>query len=597
MNPTIAGGSVAPPRDSKTPKKVDWVKLTFYHVLAKQERWEYGDERTQTRCREDFALFSQAMKSLNPTFEAFMRALRLIGSSSRLIHTSEELQSRLNNVSDLFKSNSAEIWKDFSGGLGSDGLPSELQGSSGPGTPSAINLLPCIMYDLSETLKTFLGRLGDIPEFWGQDLTDALHEFGDWIRFRAGRILTHRGRPQTGAFLARPFHSPFVSESRLTENRTIRQYISQVMKEMTNHITSISRALSAFNRDGFNVIRGSQDQTQNRLQNMSTVATFLSGVTATTMQYAMNRANSRLVITTKKGLVIQDTTSWLNTMSYQTTREPTVVAWLQSESPCHAIGVIEDKLHIFNAEDKATSIPSIAIHPPVTVHDVASIPPPKGSLGFVLILGTMKDRAADNSETRRPRTASAELMDLDAPRSIAQAPILADARNICVSRNGRFAVISYGDGSWPELWQLRDLKGRMQLLFRGTFAPQGPQAQEEICAKERDPLRPVAFLNSGNSDKWVMATDGYSNMYIWHRVTRYLLHTLEPEADIDSHLKNHSSIHSITSTTMGESGGGMIVVSTCERGGGTIWGYCNQRETQADSSQESGSSGMKPKSP
>lgn len=70
-------------------------------------------------------------------------------------------------------------------------------------------------------------------------------------------------------------------------------------------------------------------------------------------------------------------------------------------------------------------------------------------------------------------------MNLDTQgKSVAQAPTLADARNICVSRDGRFALISYGDGNCPELWRLRDLKGNMELLFRGRFAPHGPEARE-----------------------------------------------------------------------------------------------------------------------
>lgn len=140
---------------------------------------------TLLQCRE--------IKRLGPIFEAFMRAIRPIGSSSRLIRASVDLQRRMNDVLDLFRSNSAEIWKEFSGGIGSDQPPNELQGSLGPDAPSALKLLPCTMYHLSDGLDKFLESLCDIPEFMDQRLTDSLREFRDWIIYRAGRVLTHRG--------------------------------------------------------------------------------------------------------------------------------------------------------------------------------------------------------------------------------------------------------------------------------------------------------------------------------------------------------------------------------------------------------------------
>ncbi|KAG9046933.1 hypothetical protein FS837_003369 [Tulasnella sp. UAMH 9824] len=125
-------------------------------------------------------------------------------------------------------------------------------------------------------------------------------------------------------------------------------------------------------------------------------------------RFAWSPNSSHLVITTKKGLVIQDTTSWSKPVSYRTTREPAVVAWLQSASPCHVIGVVQDTLHIFNAESKATTTPKIDAHPSVTVLDLASIPPPQSLLGLVLVLGIMKDEASDSYKVGRPRTASVE---------------------------------------------------------------------------------------------------------------------------------------------------------------------------------------------
>lgn len=65
-------------------------------------------------------------------------------------------------------------------------------------------------------------------------------------------------------------------------------------------------------------------------------------------------------------------------------------------------------------------------------------------------------------------------MDLNGAESV-QAPIeasiLADANRIAVNRNGMFGLVSYGDGSCPELWQLRDSKDRVRLELCRVYAP------------------------------------------------------------------------------------------------------------------------------
>ncbi|KAG8909463.1 hypothetical protein FRC01_006926, partial [Tulasnella sp. 417] len=90
--------------------------------------------------------------------------------------------------------------------------------------------------------------------------------------------------------------------------------------------------------------------------------------------------------------------------------QPTAIAWLQSSRD--VIAVLNDTLYILNSELPRPTTGTPPIHPPqsITVHDVESIPHPhfNGLLGFVLVLGTVKDEAVDSHGIRRPRTASAE---------------------------------------------------------------------------------------------------------------------------------------------------------------------------------------------
>ncbi|KAG9043620.1 hypothetical protein FS837_009319 [Tulasnella sp. UAMH 9824] len=65
-------------------------------------------------------------------------------------------------------------------------------------------------------------------------------------------------------------------------------------EEMDEHMEAIRDALKLFVVEGVTTIRTAQNHTQNGLQNLSTVATFFSGVTATTIQYTFDKTESHL---------------------------------------------------------------------------------------------------------------------------------------------------------------------------------------------------------------------------------------------------------------------------------------------------------------
>lgn len=77
--------------------------------------------------------------------------------------------------------------------------------------------------------------------------------------------------------------------------------------------------------------------------------------------------------------------------------------------------------------------------------------------------------------------------DLDAEtegKIEAEAPTLAAARYITISKNGRLALISFEDETCPELWRLRDMAGTVQLLFRGRFTLPEPETHgHDVSAK------------------------------------------------------------------------------------------------------------------
>ncbi|KAG8991861.1 hypothetical protein FRB90_001203, partial [Tulasnella sp. 427] len=249
-----------------------WLGVRDRNRLVTRDHGSYGDRRIQSECHKDFKTLDEKVRQLTTRLEEFMRVIRPIGSSSGLIEAAKKFQAQLNRVLQLFQSNSAEIWREFSWCTEMEEIPETLR--FGPQTAnSAIQLLPVVMYDLAKGLDAFLHGISDIPEFSDKRLTDALKEFRSWIVYRAWRMSSHRYQKEAQAT---------VRES------TIRQYIWQTMREMTNQIPTIEKAFSKFVEGGVTITQDAQEKSQSRFQNMSTVATFLSAVTATTMQYTMS---------------------------------------------------------------------------------------------------------------------------------------------------------------------------------------------------------------------------------------------------------------------------------------------------------------------
>ncbi|KAG9046937.1 hypothetical protein FS837_003373 [Tulasnella sp. UAMH 9824] len=221
-----------------------------------------------------------------------MRAIRPFGSSIGLINTSKEIQAGFQNVFQALEANLTQIEAEFSLETGSINLNINPADSSAKFTTGDLPLeLACRMKSLSELLAHFRKGLREIPEFSDKPLADAMVEFQAWLDCRAERIESHEKCP-------------------LVQNTTTHRYIGQVMREMSFQTSKIKRALEDFVNKGVTAVKNAQEKSQAWLQNMSAVvrttlkarqrwfglsiidlfkAAFLSGVTAATMQYDVQR--------------------------------------------------------------------------------------------------------------------------------------------------------------------------------------------------------------------------------------------------------------------------------------------------------------------
>ncbi|KAG8996738.1 hypothetical protein FRB90_012654, partial [Tulasnella sp. 427] len=228
-------------------------------------------------------------------------------------------------------------------------------------------------------------------------------------------------------------------------------------------------------------------------------------------RFAWSPDSSHLAMISKEGVLIKNMESASGSEATSDIESVSLIAWLQCSSKF--IAVAGDKFWVLERhgerKPKEYSLP-------MTVHDLASVPCPHASSSneFVLLAGTMRDEGTSVNQLQRPVSALAEhclmIIRLESTLSqhvvLAKAPTLADARHICVSGDGNFALISYRDKNGPSLWRLQEGDGNMRLIFRGRYSPHDPESRESSSDAENTVSGKAQFC--GTSDEWVMATDG-----------------------------------------------------------------------------------------
>ncbi|KIO25453.1 hypothetical protein M407DRAFT_210621 [Tulasnella calospora MUT 4182] len=198
----------------------------------------------------DNRIQKESIHDLDHRLDEFMRAVRSLGSSSQLILSTIELQRRMTDILDVFRSNAVSIYTAFAESANPE-LPDIFQSNSPHRTLKPFQdrkQFPELLADISEELGNFLKSLSDIPEFSDKKLTDSILAFEGWLIYRTGSL--------------EDFHET-------------------------------GKALAHFAKDGVVAIKEAQVRSKEQLLNMSTVATFFSGVAATTFQLSARSDRTR----------------------------------------------------------------------------------------------------------------------------------------------------------------------------------------------------------------------------------------------------------------------------------------------------------------
>ncbi|KAH9048437.1 WD40-repeat-containing domain protein [Lactarius hengduanensis] len=125
----------------------------------------------------------------------------------------------------------------------------------------------------SRVLSKFLYNLNEFPEFTDKSVDAPIMAFEGDLKYWASCLLTFGGE----------LKSP-----------PIQRYIMELMSDMGEHFESVSAALSMFNEVGIPTIRFAQQHGASNFLNLSTIATFFSAVTATTMQFSYQNVGTAL---------------------------------------------------------------------------------------------------------------------------------------------------------------------------------------------------------------------------------------------------------------------------------------------------------------
>ncbi|KAG8916326.1 hypothetical protein FRC02_004044, partial [Tulasnella sp. 418] len=265
--------------------------------VPKQTVTTVTNELPEIEAANKFFSFEKDVRQLDAELLNFANDLRPLGSSTGLISSSFQLRARLQQILHLFRENASDIFptrvckmpaeplKEFSWRKprkADKAVITKKEVKTAVTNPamvltattgaisqltSDLEDLPQQFEDLANDLATFLRFLNDIPEFMDDKMTDIILNAQADFMYWASCLGEFRGKFKTLA---------------------IQKYVNDLTAELEEHLRTIEEALRLFRQNGISYIKTAQTQAQSGFQNLSTVATFFSAMTASILQFSWN---------------------------------------------------------------------------------------------------------------------------------------------------------------------------------------------------------------------------------------------------------------------------------------------------------------------
>ncbi|KAH7927942.1 WD40 repeat-like protein [Leucogyrophana mollusca] len=240
------------------------------------------DEQLQVSGAESFGKFEKRMDCLDKELRNFANAARQLGSSVGILSSAFRLRERLTKVLFLFRENAATLFPRKVQRQARDTLVNpnlmdrrKRSGQRGHQPPLAAKLVidddldpetfPEQFQKFAQDVVTFLNSLNEFPEFTDEAVNTSIRSFEGDLKYWASCLQEYKSQ----------FRFP-----------AVQRYIHDLTSDIGDHIDNITVTLSMFIEIGVPTIRFAQQHAASNLLNLSTVATFFSAVTATTLQFS-----------------------------------------------------------------------------------------------------------------------------------------------------------------------------------------------------------------------------------------------------------------------------------------------------------------------
>ncbi|KDQ58352.1 hypothetical protein JAAARDRAFT_34151 [Jaapia argillacea MUCL 33604] len=230
---------------------------------------------------DSFYKFQRRVLSLDKELRNFANAARQLGSSVGILSSIYHLRERLTQILFLFRENAASLFPRKVKREPREALVVPLLHQTkkkAKRRPSHVprpvvfedldpEHFPLQIENLAKDVMSFLRSLNEFPEFQDEAVNVSIIAFEGDLKYRASCLKAYEGQ----------FRYP-----------AVQRYLHDLSSEMGEQIDSITSNLGLFIDIGVPTIRFAQKHAANNLLNLSTVATFFSAVTATTLQYSFN---------------------------------------------------------------------------------------------------------------------------------------------------------------------------------------------------------------------------------------------------------------------------------------------------------------------
>ncbi|KZV92646.1 WD40 repeat-like protein [Exidia glandulosa HHB12029] len=245
------------------------------------------DDHIQAEGAAAFETFQIRVKDLDRELQTFSNAVTQLGSSVGLLSSSFALRQRLTRILHLVRDNAAELFprkvrKETLAGveLVRNFSRAKLRYKPPPNVARPVvgdeidpESFPEEIEGLAKDTINFLNCLNEFPEFTDESVNASIVAFEGDLKYWANCLREFEGQ----------FRFPGVT-----------RYVHDLSTEIGEHLENITTALVVFVEVGVPTIRFVQKHGSTNLLNLSTIATFFSAVTATTIQYSFDRKATTL---------------------------------------------------------------------------------------------------------------------------------------------------------------------------------------------------------------------------------------------------------------------------------------------------------------